>query len=128
MIGWRPGQGDPFVFSSFPPKSARARHRRKYAEGELSPDRSFYFRGPEQKLNLRAKNLMTFLDLMEGVDDGTWLFHLRNGDYSTWFRNEIKDEELAIETAALENASAITPAEARQKLHSLVTKRYTLPS
>ncbi len=31
------------------------RHVRKYAEGELEPERSFYFRGPEGKLNLRAK-------------------------------------------------------------------------
>ena len=31
------------------PKAERRRHIRKYATGELDPDRSFFFRGPEQE-------------------------------------------------------------------------------
>jgi hypothetical protein len=34
----------PFKFRSEPPKGERQRHHRKYAEGELGPDLSFYFR------------------------------------------------------------------------------------
>jgi HAD superfamily hydrolase (TIGR01484 family) len=34
---------------------AHRRHIRKYAEGDLGEDRSFYFRGPDEKLNLRAQ-------------------------------------------------------------------------
>ena len=30
-----------------PARNEHLRHRRKYAEGELEPERSFYFRGPE---------------------------------------------------------------------------------
>jgi HAD superfamily hydrolase (TIGR01484 family) len=59
-----------------PCKAERKRHRRRYAEGELEPERVFYFRGPEGKLNLRSQNLATFVQLSEGVDDDTWLFHL----------------------------------------------------
>ncbi len=33
-------------------KAERKRRRRKYAEGELDPERMFYFRGTEGKLNL----------------------------------------------------------------------------
>jgi hydroxymethylpyrimidine pyrophosphatase-like HAD family hydrolase len=51
-------------------KAERRRHKRNYAQGELSPEQSFYFRGPEGKLNLRAQNLMTFLQVGEGVDEG----------------------------------------------------------
>src|SRR5439155_1140228 len=40
-----------------PPRTESKRHSRKYAEGNLGPDRSFYFRGPDGKLNLRASNL-----------------------------------------------------------------------
>src|SRR5204862_7382375 len=65
-----------------PPQTERHRHLRKYAEGALSPERSFYFRGPEKKLNLRAQNLSSFLQLAEGVDEETWRFHLAAGDYS----------------------------------------------
>ena len=55
----------------------RERHVRKYAEGELAPDRSFYFRGPDGTLNLRAQNLIVFNQMADGIDDGTWLHHLR---------------------------------------------------
>lgn len=44
----------------------RLRHRRKYAEGLLIPERSFYFRGPESALNLRAHNLVLFVEIAEG--------------------------------------------------------------
>ena len=77
------------------PKEKQKRHVRKYAEGELGEDKSFYFRGPEGALNLRAQNLSTFLQLAAGVDDKTWLHHLRAGGYSQWFRNAIKDDGLA---------------------------------
>jgi HAD superfamily hydrolase (TIGR01484 family) len=128
ILGWHPGEGAPFLFSGASTRTVRVRHRRKYAEGELSPDRSFYFRGPAGKLNLRAHNLITFLNLISGVDDETWIFHLRNGDYSAWFRKEIKDEDLAQQTVALEDSLDLSPGEGRKKLYALVTERYTLPA
>ncbi|HUF90735.1 MAG TPA: HAD hydrolase family protein, partial [Candidatus Limnocylindria bacterium] len=39
------------------------RHIRKYTEGELPADRSFFFRGPQEALNLRAANLARFVEL-----------------------------------------------------------------
>ena len=92
----------PFVFRADPPKSERKRHVRKYAAGELRPDKSFYFRGPDGKLNLRAQNLQVFLQLGDGVDDETWLYHLRQGDYSRWLREAIRDEALADEVVEVE--------------------------
>src|SRR5512147_922046 len=71
----------------------RRRHIRKYAEGQLGEDKSFYFRGPDNRLNLRAQNLNMFVQIAEGVDDATWLHHLRAGDYSRWLRDAIKDGE-----------------------------------
>jgi hypothetical protein len=111
-----------------PSRVERRRHVRKYAEGELPPERSFYFRGPEGKLNLRAQNLMLFLQLAEGVDDDTWLYHLRRGDYSQWFRERIKDETLAEEARALEEQKHLAPAEGRAALRALVEKYYTQPA
>ncbi len=84
------------------PTQVHLRHTRKYAEGELGPDRSFYFRGPGNVLNLRAQNLMLFLQIGAGVDDETWEFHRRAGHYSDWFRNAIKNDELADEVAEFE--------------------------
>jgi hypothetical protein len=47
----------PLRFGGLEPAADRQRHQRKYAEGKLDEDRSFYFRGSEGRLNLRAQNL-----------------------------------------------------------------------
>jgi hydroxymethylpyrimidine pyrophosphatase-like HAD family hydrolase len=109
-------------------KGERRRHKRNYAQGELSPEQSFYFRGPEGKLNLRAQNLMTFLQLGEGVDDETWKFHSKRGDFSRWFETVIKDEELAASARAIERNGAEGVGESRKKLRAAVEERYTAPA
>ena len=94
---------------SIVPRNEHQRHLRKYAEGELGPDKSFYFRGPDGKLNLRAQNLQLFLQVADGIDDETWMYHLRRGDYSRWFREAIKDEDLASDASSVEADQASAP-------------------
>jgi hypothetical protein len=103
-------------------KGTHQRHTRKYAEGRLGEDNSFYFRGPDGALNLRAFNLATFLQLAAGVDDATWLFHLGRGDYARWFRDVIKDEELADEAQAAQ--SSRDAARSRAEIAAAVKRRY----
>ena len=125
-LHWSPaGSGPPVVFRFEPPRAERQRHVRKYAEGELGPDRSFYFRGPGQRLNLRAQNLTLFLQMADGVDDETWMHHLRRGDYSRWFREAIKNPELAAEASAVESAASADPAGSRAAIRAAVEQRYT---
>jgi hydroxymethylpyrimidine pyrophosphatase-like HAD family hydrolase len=107
------------------PKQQHKRHIRKYAEGELTDERSFYFRGPEGKLNLKAQNLMMFLQIADGVDDETWDYHFKRGDYSQWFRGSIRDDDLADEAEAIE---AEGPDDSREKLAEIVRARYTQPA
>jgi HAD superfamily hydrolase (TIGR01484 family) len=121
-------ENGPIRVRSISPKGERRRHRRKYAEGELPADRSFYFRGPEGKLNLRAQNLMLFLQLADGVDDATWLHHLRQADYSRWFRDEINDEELAAEVFRIEQQSGLSAKQSREAIKAAVEERYTAPA
>jgi HAD superfamily hydrolase (TIGR01484 family) len=104
------------------------RHRRKYAEGQLPPERSFYFRGPTGRLNLRAQNLILFCQLAEGVDDLTWQFHLRNGDYRRWFKESIKDDELAAETFRIEQLPDLSPSESKKLVLEAIQRTYTLPA
>ena len=111
-----------------PAEAEQRRHRRKYAEGELGADKSFFFRGPQGRLNLRAQNLQMFLQIADGVDDDTWRFHLREGDYSRWLRDAIKDNELADEAAEVEAAADADPRESRRRLREAITQRYTLPA
>jgi hypothetical protein len=111
-----------------PARAERRRHRRKYAEGDLGPDRSFYFQGPAGKMNLRAQNLILFLQLAEGVDDDTWMHHLRRGDFSRWFKEAIKDEDLEAEAAAIERQAGLTSKESRARIKEIIEERYTLPA
>src|SRR5438270_260254 len=110
-----------------PSNGDRRRHRRKYALGELPPDRSFYFAGPDQRLRLRAYNLSVFLELAEGVDDDTWVHHLRAGDYSRWVATELKDKKLANRLAAIESDSALTPQDSRAQVRAAIEERYAPP-
>lgn len=127
---WWPRRGpEPAWLRSIPPERERRRHIRKYSEGELPPERSFFFRGPEDKLNLRAQNLTNFLELGDGVDDETWLFHLRRGEYSAWLSSAIKDGALAEEVAAVERAGGGAPANtSRQAIRKAIEGRYTGPA
>jgi hydroxymethylpyrimidine pyrophosphatase-like HAD family hydrolase len=123
----RPEARDPIWFRTTPPRAEHRRHVRKYATGELGEDKSFYFRGPAGRLNLRAQNLALFVQLAEGLDDETWLHHLREQDYSRWFREAIKDEELAGEAARVEEDSSMSPGESRALIKAAIEQRYTLP-
>lgn len=126
---WRVRDGaGPRWFRSVPPRQQLRRHLRKYAEGKLGEDRSFYFCGPDNRLRLRAANLVSFMELGHGLDDDTWLFHLRNGDYSRWMATAIKDDELASEVAEIERAPDISAAESRIRVGRAIEKRYTLPA
>jgi HAD superfamily hydrolase (TIGR01484 family) len=111
-----------------PSRTERRRHTRKYAEGELPPERSFIFRGREQKLKLRARNLIQFLQLAEGVDEDTWVFHLRNGDYSEWIRQCIKDSGLAETLRRIEKDRALSAADSLTQVREAIEQQYTLPA
>jgi hypothetical protein len=114
---------------TIPSTVERRRHIRKYADGEIQPERSFYFRGPQGALNLRAQNLMSFLQIGDGVDDETWRFHLRSGDYSKWLEEVIKDRPLAEEVAEVERNDADADAdETRRAVRQAIERRYTNPA
>ncbi len=118
----------PFRLHIAPCEADRRRHRRKYAEGELPMDRSFYFRGPEHQLNLRAHNLFQFMELGEGLDDQTWLHHLQRGDYSTWMSEGIKDSSLAEKVRQIEQQPFIDAKRSRQLIRSAIEDQYTVPT
>jgi hypothetical protein len=129
MVFWqRDSAAEPQILKVIPARAEHRRHIRKYAEGVLSDGDSFYFRGPDARLNLKAQNLMIFLQMAAGVDEATWLHHLRAGDYSRWFRGSIKDEELAAEAAAIEAQRHLGAAESRRLLAKSVLRRYAAPT
>ncbi len=94
----------------------------------MGEDRSFYFRGSEGKLKLRAHNLIVFTDLADGVDEDTWLYHWKRGEISEWVRTCIKDEPVAEQIAALEREVPDDADESRKRVRELIEETYTLPS
>jgi hydroxymethylpyrimidine pyrophosphatase-like HAD family hydrolase len=126
VITWFAGEATrPVAMQPQRGRAERIRHHRKYVEGNLRWH-SFYFRGPHGRLNLRAQNLTVFCQIAEGVDEETWVYHLRRGDYSRWFRHCVKDEWLADEMARIEHRTDLEPTQARQVMVNLIFARYTL--
>jgi hypothetical protein len=127
VVAWFVRDGElPFSLQPERGRAERIRHVRKYAEGDLRWH-SFYFRGSDSRHNLKAQNLAVFCQIAEGIDEQTWMFHLRRGDYSRWFRSAIKDSHLADEAERIERRQDLTPPQTRALIRELVYARYTLP-
>jgi hypothetical protein len=128
IVWYRYSDNEPQLVKPRPPKQAHKRHTQKYAEGDLGRDLSFYFRGPQNALNLRAQNLILFQQIADGLDDRTWEHHLRSGDYSRWFKNVIKNDELAREARTVEANNELDPKESRKRIGEAIRRLYTGPA
>jgi len=103
-IGWfTRAQDAPIAFRIASPQQRKgAAPAPRASPGDLPPERSFYFRGPQRKQNLRAQNLQLFVQIGRGVDDETWLYHLRERDYSRWLRTVLGEDGVSARVAAIE--------------------------
>lgn len=126
LVWHRPSGEAPFLIRTLVPQKILQRHKRKYAIGDMGPD-SFIFTGPEAKLQLKASNLLRFVEIAEGVDDDTWLFHLQRHDYSAWMRNSVNDETLAEQVEKIEDKEPDAGA-SRNAIAQLVKLHYTGPA
>jgi hypothetical protein len=121
---WDVEEGNkPVLIKTGMPVHVQQRHKKKYATGDMDYN-SFYFRGPEGRLNLKAYNLMIFTQMASGVDDESWMYHLQRKDYSNWLRNSVHDAELADLVDAVENDDRHY-AESRQAIIGFINERYT---
>ena len=66
--------------------------------------------------------------LADGVDNETWLYHLRRGEYSHWFREVIQDADLAVEAGGIEGMTDTPASETRALIRVAIEKRYTAPA
>lgn len=75
---------------------------------------------------LQAQNLALFRQIAEGVDDATWLHHLRRRDYERWFRDVIHDEDLAGVAARVADDSDLPAGEGRDRIAAAIARLYTV--
>ena len=57
-----------------------------------------------------------------------WMHHLRQRDYSRWFRDSIRDDGLADEAARIESQPESDAAKTRAEMRAAIEERYTLPA
>jgi hypothetical protein len=69
-----------------------------------------------------------FVQIGDGVDDETWVYHQRKGHYSRWIRDVIKDDDLAAEVAAVEEDRKASPRESRRRIRDAIEQRYAAPA
>ncbi len=123
-LAWRRGDDRPTWFSRLTPRADGQRHQHSYYEGQMDEPFQFVFRGKNNQLSLSSANLKEFIKLAEGVDDETWLHHLRRHDYSAWFRDIIKDNELASEIEDIERTQDLSPEMSRTGIVEHIQKRF----
>lgn len=124
VLVWMRKEGmEPFVMHPAYAHGELRRHLRKYAEGDVGP-KYFMFRGEDGRLHLKAQNLIVFMQMAEGVDDDTWMYHLRKGDYSRWFEDAIKDKSLAAAAAKVENDHDASADESRARIKKAIEDRF----
>jgi hydroxymethylpyrimidine pyrophosphatase-like HAD family hydrolase len=115
---------EPVLIKTGTPVHLQQRHKKKYATGDMDYN-SFYFRGPQGKLSLKAHNLVIFMQMAAGVDEETWLFHLKRKDYSNWLRHSVHDAELADLVEVVEKDEKHYSG-SRNKIMMLINERYTM--
>ena len=126
VLVWQKSHPQPRLVKSDTPNALLMRHKRKYAAGDMGSN-SFYFNGPAHRMNLKANNLILFIQMGAGVDDETWSYHLRRHDYSNWFRNSVKDEQLALRVEKIER-ELLSPYASRKAIFQAIAEKYTLPA
>lgn len=109
------------------PRQFHRRHTGKYAVGDVGEWHSFHFRGAENQINRRAKNIFEFVQISQQLHDNDWEYHLKAGDYSKWFRDVIKDEQLAKDVEKIEKNPNMTSYKSRADICQKLLSRYAAP-
>jgi HAD superfamily hydrolase (TIGR01484 family) len=125
-LAWWPARDETVLFRYDPGTVEHRRHVRKYAQGDVGLARAFHFRG-NGDLDLPAHNLTEFLQLGANLDSADWLRHLRQGDYTRWFRDVIRDDELADEAEDVRRQHGEDATASRNLLRGAIERRYTAP-
>lgn len=125
------GSGPPRGFTIAERRTAHVRHRHKYADVRLPPERRFYFHTTNGESIAAAASMHDFCGAVRHLDQQALEYHLERGDFSHWLEGTIADKDFAARVAAwedeLEAHRAADVERIRDQLVQAVEKRY-LPS
>jgi hydroxymethylpyrimidine pyrophosphatase-like HAD family hydrolase len=122
-VAARPAQGSgALTFVAAPRLTEHVRHLRKYAEGQLAPERRFFFRDRDGRLVATAESLRGFRDVLGTVDDAVLRDHAGRGDFSRWLRDVFANAPVSRQLAKIERrARATEMQELRPAIDRLIT-------
>ncbi len=124
----RLGSGLPRGFTVADRRTTHVRHRHKYADIHLPPERRFYFHTTSGESIAAAATMHDFSNAIRQLDQQALEYHLERGDFSHWFDGTIADKDLAVRVAAWEDELAAHRAadveRIRDQLVQAVQSRY----
>lgn len=83
------------TFTAPPRATTHVRHRTKYADSSVPPQRAFLFRDAGGEVVATARSLTEFRHVLRAVDGRVLAAHAARGDFSRWMRDVFSDRELA---------------------------------
>jgi len=103
--------------------SPHVRHLHKYLMAPLPSDKQFYFRDDQGSACGQAASLWDFQETLHTVPLSSLQFHLTHGDFESWLRTVIRDDQLAAQVHTLSQVG-LTGEPLRVKLVETVQERY----
>lgn len=111
--------------------SPHVRHRRKYSEVQLPPNRRFYFTEPGGRTIAEAGSLSEFARTIRTCEIRSVEHHAGRGDFSRWAADTLGDLPLSVAFAEIEDQlsqeRAAAAARARVLVERVVRERYLEP-
>lgn len=103
--------------------SPHVRHLHKYLMAPLPSGRQFYFRDEHGASYGQAASLWEFREALHTLPLTSLSFHLTRGDFESWLRAVIRDDDLAVRIHKLLHAG-LAGEELRVQLAEVVQERY----
>ena len=114
------------TFVPGPRLSAHTVRTRRDATVELSPEKGFFFRLPDDGSVVAARTVEEFDQALASVRTASLEHHVARGDFSRWARDVLGDADLAAGLAKLETTSATGAPVDREELRRHLHARYVL--
>lgn len=121
------GGGLPQRFTIAPRLTSHVRHRTKYVEMPVPPERAFHFTCNGLNFGPPAGTLKEFVNLLPRMPPESLKGHARRGDFSRWIAQVFGDQPLAAIIAKVEKQFSTLPApEPVEALGRPIRDRYEL--
>ena len=115
-------------FKLLPRLTTHVRHREKYFDFEVVPERAFVFTEKGSAIGSPARSLKQFAALLQNCPAGLAGDHARRGDFSRWVGDVFQDHPLASDIRKVEQRYRLSHLDdVRQAIASLILERYVAP-